>query len=145
MGQWLMRADMRESSAEQMAGYQTGVKREEVVEVGSDNAIRFLGPESRVLSTPQMILFMERTCRNLILPMMPPGEDTVGTHVNVSHCSAAPVGSFVTFSAELLDVKDRRVEFHVQARIGDRIVGEGTHQRAIIQIDRFAEKIRNRG
>jgi predicted thioesterase len=124
-----------------MADYQVGAQREEVVEVGNDNAIKFLGPESRVLSTPQMILFMERTCRNLILPMLEAGEDTVGTHVNVSHSSAAPMGSFVTFSARILAVNNRRVEFGVIARLGDKIVGEGTHERAVIQISRFAEKI----
>jgi fluoroacetyl-CoA thioesterase len=125
-----------------MRNYQPGAQREDVIEVGSDHAIHFLGPESRVLSTPQMILFMERTCRNLVLPMLEPGEDTVGTHVNVSHNSAAPMGSSVTFFAELLAVNNRRIEFKVRATLGDRIVGEGTHQRAVIQISRFAEKVR---
>ncbi|HEX4274968.1 MAG TPA: thioesterase family protein [Bryobacteraceae bacterium] len=125
-----------------MATYQIGAQREDVVEVNNDNAIKFLGPESRVLSTPQMILFMERTCRNLILPMIETGEDTVGTHVNVSHTSAAPMGSSVTFFAELLAVNDRRAEFRVVARLGEKIVGEGTHQRAVIQVSRFAEKIK---
>src|SRR5580692_4735043 len=129
-----------------MADYQIGAKREEVVEVGNDNAIKFLGPEGpRVLSTPQMILFMERTCRNLILSMVDPGHDTVGTHVNVSHCAAASMGSKVTFFAELVAVQDRRAEFRVVASLGERIVGEGTHQRAIIEIARFAEKVKNNG
>src|ERR1700692_1834868 len=117
-----------------MAEYQTGAKREEVVEGGNDHAIKFLGPEgARVLSTPQMILFMERTCRNLILSMVDPGFDTVGTHVNVSHSAAAPMGSTVTIFAELLGVNNRRAEFRVEARLGEKIVGEGTHQRAIIE------------
>ena len=127
-----------------MAQFQVGAKREEVVEVGHDQAIKFLGPEGpRVLSTPQMILFMERTCRNLILSMVDPGSDTVGTHVNVSHCAAAPMGSTVSFTAELLSVENRRAEFRVTARLGDKIVGEGTHQRAIIEIARFADKVKN--
>ncbi|HWF11764.1 MAG TPA: thioesterase family protein [Bryobacteraceae bacterium] len=125
-----------------MPHYEIGATREDVVDVASDHAIHFLGPESRVLSTPQMILFMERTCRNLILPMLLPGEDTVGTHVNVSHNSAAPLGSSVTFFAELIGVNNRRVEFQVRARLGGRTIGEGTHQRAVIQISRFAEKVR---
>jgi fluoroacetyl-CoA thioesterase len=126
-----------------MAEFQIGAKREELVQVGNDNAIRFLGPEGpRVLSTPQMILFMERTCRNLILAMLDPGHDTVGTHVNVSHCVAAPMGSTVAFSAELLALNNRRVEFRVEARLGERIVGEGTHQRAIIEVARFAAKVK---
>jgi fluoroacetyl-CoA thioesterase len=129
-----------------MAEYQIGSKREEIVEVGHDQAIKFLGPEGpRVLSTPQMILFMERTCRNLILAMVDPGNDTVGTHVNVSHCAAAPMGARVAFTAELLAVNNRRAEFRVEARYGEKVVGEGTHQRAIIEISRFAEKVRNAG
>jgi predicted thioesterase len=127
-----------------MADYRIGATREDTVEVGNDNAIRFL-ESARVLSTPQMILFMERTSRNLILPMLDPGHDTVGTHVNVAHRAAAPMGSKVTFFSELLAVNDRRAEFRVQARMGDKIVGEGTHQRAIIEVARFAEKVKNGG
>ena len=129
-----------------MADYQIGAKREEVVEVGNDNAIRFLGTEgARVLSTPQMILCMERTCRNLILSMLDPGHDTVGTHVNVWHRAAAPMGATVIVFAELLAVNDRRAEFRVEARLGEKIVGEGTHQRAIIDTARFAEKVKSGG
>jgi len=126
-----------------MADYRIGATREEVLEVGSDNAIQFLGLEgARVLSTPQMILCMERMCRNLILPMLDPGHDTVGTHVNVWHRSAAPMGSKVTFRGELLSVNNRRAEFRVEARLGEKIVGEGTHQRAVIDTERFAERAR---
>jgi predicted thioesterase len=129
-----------------MAEFKMGAKREESIEVGHENAITFLGPEGpRVLSTPQMILFMERTCRNLILSMVDAGHDTVGTHVNVSHCAAAPMGAKVVFSAELLEVNNRRANFRVEARLGDKIVGEGTHQRAIIEIARFAEKVKSNG
>lgn len=126
-----------------MPEYQIGARREEVLQVGNDHAIKFLGVDGpRVLSTPQMILFMERTCRNLILPMLEPGHDTVGTHVNVSHCAAAPLGSTVNFSAELANVTNRRVQFHVEARLGGKMVGEGTHERAIIEVKRFAEKVK---
>lgn len=126
-----------------MADYQIGAKREELVQVGNDHAIKFLGLDGpRVLSTPQMILCMERTCRNLILAMLDPGHDTVGTHINVWHRAAAPMGSTVAFSAELLALNNRRVEFRVEARIGDKVVGEGTHERAIIEIARFAERVK---
>jgi len=90
-----------------------------------------------------MILCMERTCRNLILSMLDPGHDTVGTHVNVWHRAAAPLGSKVTVFAELVDVNNRRAEFRVEARWGEKIVGDGTHQRAIIDTARFAEKVKN--
>ena len=126
-----------------MADYIIGAMLEDAVQVGNDNAIRFLGEQGpRVLSTPQMILNMERVCRNLVLPMLEPGHDTVGTHVNVSHLAAAPMGSTVVFSSELLAVNKKRVEFRVAARLGERIVGEGTHQRAIIEVRQFAERVK---
>jgi fluoroacetyl-CoA thioesterase len=127
-----------------MADYQIGAKREDIVEVGSEHVIKFLGPEgARILSTPQMILFMERTCRNLILAMLDAGHDTVGTHVNVAHMAAAPLGSKITFAAELISMQERRAEFRVRATLGEKVIGEGTHQRAVINVARFAEKVRN--
>jgi predicted thioesterase len=117
-------------------------KREETLEVGDANAISFLGPEGpRVLSTPNMILGMEQACRNLILEMLAPGHDSVGTHVNVAHKAAAPLGSTVVFSAELIEVNDRRAEFRVAATLNGKIVGDGFHQRAIIDVRRFASKV----
>ena len=127
--------------AGEMADYQIGAIRVDTITVGDDNAIKFLGPEGPlVLSTPQMILVMERTCRNLILPMLDAGQDTVGTQVNVAHRAAALMGSAVTFTAELLAVNNRRAEFRVEARMGEKIVGDGTHQRAVISIREFGEK-----
>jgi len=94
-----------------------GATRDETVTVGHENAITFLGQEGpRVLSTPHMIGYMERTCRNLALSMLEPGNDTVGTHVNVSN-------------------------FKVSARCGETIVGEGEHQRAIIHVKSFASRV----
>jgi fluoroacetyl-CoA thioesterase len=127
-----------------MPDYKLNAKREETVEVGNENAIRFLGPEGpRVLSTPHMIGFMERTCRNLVFDMLDEGFDTVGTHVNVSHRAAAAMGTSVTFSAELLAVNERRVEFSVSAHAGEKLIGEGFHQRAIIDVRRFRQKVEN--
>ncbi len=128
-----------------MPAYEIGARREETLQIGHDQAITFLGLDGpRVLSTPQMILYMERACRNLILGMLDPGYDTLGTHVNVAHCSGAPLGSTVIFTAELLAVNDRRAEFRVVARRDQIIVGEGTHQRAIVNVARYAEKLRNK-
>lgn len=110
--------------------------------VTSEVAISFLGTENaRVLSTPHMIGFMERTCRDLVLPMLDPGHDTVGTEVHVSHLAAAPIGSSVTFRAEILGATDRRIRFRVEARGENETVGEGTHERAIINIARFTARM----
>ncbi|HYA18944.1 MAG TPA: thioesterase family protein [Bryobacteraceae bacterium] len=130
-----------------MPAFQINQIRRETIEVDDSNAISFLGPAGpRVLSTPQMIGYMEQTCRDLVLTMLDPGFDTVGTHVDVWHKAAAPMGAKVDFEAELLSVgsdngKPRRVEFRVLATMGDKIIGEGTHQRAIIDVSRFRDKV----
>ena len=125
-----------------MADFRIGATREETITVSNDHAITFLGPEGpRVLSTPRMIGFMEGTCRNLVLGMLDAGNDTVGTHVNVYHRAAAPMGSTVRFQAELTGVDRRRAQFAVKALLGDTIVGEGTHERAIIEVKRFKERV----
>src|SRR5947209_10728291 len=94
-----------------------GVKGEEKRLVTSENAINFLGMEgARVLSTPHMIGLMEWTCRNTLMPLLDAGYDTVGTHVNVAHLAAAPIGTVVTFTAEVIGATDKRVTFRVEAR-----------------------------
>jgi predicted thioesterase len=125
-----------------MPHYRVGATREESVTVGNEHAITFLGPDGpRVLSTPRMIAFMEGTCRNLALPMLDAGHDTVGTHVNVSHCGAAPMGATVRFEAELTAVNKRRLEFRVRASMGEKVIGEGAHERAVIDVKRFKERV----
>jgi len=125
-----------------MANIPVGTRHEEKLLVTSEVAIDFLGLEdARVLSTPQMIRHMEMTCRNLVLPLLEPGHDTVGTQVNVSHLAAAPMGMVVTFQAEVTGVLDRRVQFRVEARDEKEKIGEGTHERAIINVAKFAARL----
>jgi fluoroacetyl-CoA thioesterase len=124
-----------------MADIPIGTKGESQTEVTSDIAITFLDIEdARVLSTPRMIGLMEKTCRDAVLPLLESGYDTVGTHVNVAHLAAAPMGSRVTFRAEVIGVNDRRVEFRVEASTEREKIGEGTHQRTIINVAKFAAK-----
>ena len=119
-----------------------GTKGEQQVLVTSDIAISFLELEAaRVLSTPNMIRLMEVTCRNTVLPLLDLGHDTVGTHVNVAHLAGAPIGMSVTFTAEVIRVEGRRVEFKVVAFDEKEKIGEGTHERGIINIARFAARL----
>src|SRR6185369_4979494 len=121
---------------------QIGARREERLLVTADVAISFLGlDEARVLATPQMIRYMEWTSRNLVLPMLVDGHDTVGTHVNVSHLAAAPIGAVVLFTSEVIAVENKRVEFRVSAKTEEELIGEGTHQRGIINVAKFATRL----
>jgi len=125
-----------------MANITVGARGEKTLLVTNDIAINFLGMEgARVLSTPEMIRAMEQTCRDLVLPMLDAGYDTVGTQVNVSHLAAAPLGMPVTFQAEIAAVVERRVQFRVVAFDEKEKIGEGTHERAVINVAKFATRL----
>jgi predicted thioesterase len=125
-----------------MATIPIGARGERKLLVTTDIAITFLGIDGpRVLSTPHMIGFMEMTCRDAVLPLLEPGHDTVGTHVNVAHLAAAPMGMSVRFLAEVTQVDGRRITFRVEAWDEKEKIGEGTHERAIINVAKFATRL----
>jgi fluoroacetyl-CoA thioesterase len=120
----------------------TGTVREERLLVTSEVAIDFLGMENaRVLGTPHLIGQLEMTARNSVKPLLEPGQDTVGTQVNVSHLAATPMGMNVTFRSEVISVDDRRINFKVEAFDEKEKIAEGTHQRAIINVAKFATRV----
>jgi predicted thioesterase len=124
-----------------MANIPIGTTRRVQTRVTTDIAISFMGDDdARVLSTPEMIRLMERTSRDLVLPLLDSGHDTVGTHVNVYHRAAAPLGSSVTFTSEVLVVDGRRIQFRVEATTEAEKIGEGTHERTIVNVAKFAAK-----
>ena len=128
-----------------MANIPVGTKNEEKLVVTPDVAIDFMGVEgARVLSTPNMILGLEKTARNLLVRLLDPGYDSVGTNVNVSHLAATPMGMTVTFRTEVTSVEDRRVNFKVEAFDAQDQIAEGTHQRAIVNVERFVAKMREK-
>jgi predicted thioesterase len=128
-----------------MAEIPIGTMHEEGILAGAETAVDFMGTkEARVLGTPYMIGYMERACRNAVLPFLEPGEDTVGTHVNVYHLAATPVGMRVSFRAEVISVEERRVNFKVEAFDEVEKIGEGTHQRAIVTVARFGARVQGK-
>jgi fluoroacetyl-CoA thioesterase len=95
-----------------------------------------------VLATPVMIMVMENAALNAIRPYFDAGESAVGTAVDIRHLAATPVGRLVTGAAEVTKVDGRRVEFTVRASEGAKEIGIGTHRRAVIDLAKFAERLR---
>jgi predicted thioesterase len=87
---------------------------------------------------------MEWAARDAVKPYLLDGHDTVGTHVNIRHLAATPIGCKARFKAEVIEVTDRRVRFQVDAWDEKDKIGEGTHDRAIIDISRFAQRLRTK-
>lgn len=116
----------------------TGEKSELVT---SDNiAMRYGSGGVSVYATPAMIGLMENAALNAVDPHLPEGMATVGTHLDVKHLAATPVGLTVRAVAQLLEVDGRRLVFKVEAFDDREKVGEGTHERYIINLAKFIAK-----
>lgn len=94
-----------------------------------------------VFATAMMIGFIEQTCIEALRPFLSAAQRTVGTHVDVSHSAATPVGMQVTASVELLEVEGRSLLFKVECRDEAGLIGEGLHRRAIIDLERFTQRL----
>ncbi len=94
----------------------------------------------RVVATPALILFLEEAANQGLAGCCEAGEASVGTLVHVRHLAAAPVGARVTASATVTRVDGRRVTFAVEARQGDRLLMSGTHERFVVDLDRFLKQ-----
>ena len=95
----------------------------------------------QVLATPVMILIMENAALNAIRPFLDAGESAVGTAVDVKHFAATPVGLEVRATAEVVNVEGKRVAFKVSASDGTEEIGNGTHQRVVIDLRSFNERL----
>src|SRR5882762_1659652 len=97
-----------------------------------------------VYGTPIMIYHLEVTAEAAIRAYLPPGWITVGVVVNVKHLAATPVGAKVTTRAEVIEVGDNTIKFLVEAHDGFEKIGEGTHLRAAVEMERFMRKLKTK-
>jgi len=122
-----------------------GVHRTHEHLVTSALAIDFLGPEAaRVLSTPSLIGLFEMSCRNLLREFLPPGQDSVGAHIELRHLAPTPVGMRLVLRVEVIAVEGRRVQFRLEAEDEREKVAEGLHERFLIDVERFTERVRRK-
>lgn len=94
-----------------------------------------------VLATAMMVAFIEQTCIQGLRPFLAVGQHTVGIHVDVGHVAATPVGMTVTAEVELIEIDGKRLVFKVSCRDDAGVIGEGTHQRAVIDVARFMQRL----
>ena len=93
-----------------------------------------------VFATPAMLALMEQAAASSVQPFLPEGQGTVGTRLEVSHLAATPIGMAVRAESELIAVDRRKLRFAVRAWAGDELIGEGEHERFVIDNARFLEK-----
>ncbi len=125
-----------------MAELVPGLVGEATLVVGEQHTARHLGSGGiNVLATPIMVALMETAGRNAVEPLLEPGHLTVGASLDVKHLAPTRMGMRVTARAELVAVEGRLLTFRVEAHDEREKVGEGTHVRAIINLERFLARV----
>ena len=97
-----------------------------------------------VLATPVMINVIEAAALNAVEHLLPSGHQSLGIHLDVSHVAATPVGLQVTATAEVVRVEGRTITFRVEARDEFEVIGGGTHQRVVVSVARFDERVQRK-
>lgn len=94
----------------------------------------------KVLATPVMVMMMEEAALNAVEGLLPDGHQTVGTRLDITHTAATPVGMRVVATAELVQAEGRKLTFRVSARDEKEAIGEGVHERIIVNVVRFDKR-----
>ena len=119
----------------------TGIKGTKSVKVDDGNTAEALGSGTlAVFATPAMIALIEATASESVAPYLDEGSSTVGTHLDIAHSAASPVGMVVTCETELVEVDRRRLVFSVVVRDTVGEVGSGKHERFIVDNAKFMSK-----
>ena len=111
--------------------------------VNQNNTAKALGSgDMDVFATPAMVALMENAAMNVVAPYLEAGQTTVGTQITTSHIKASALGATITATATLTAVDGRSLTFAITAREGDKVIGEGTHTRFIVDRERFLAKLK---
>lgn len=106
-----------------------------------DTAVEMSSGSLDVYATPAMVALMEKAALSVVDPYIPAGYSTVGTMINVNHISATPLEMKVKATAELISVEGKKLTFKVEAYDEKSKIGEGMHERFIIEVERFRNKV----
>jgi fluoroacetyl-CoA thioesterase len=98
----------------------------------------------KVFSTPSMCLFAEMAAHKLVEPHLKPGQGQVGLTVNIRHMAPTPIGKRVRAEVELIAIDRRRLTFHVNIHDDTEQVGEVTHERFVIDVDKYIERLKKK-
>lgn len=118
-----------------------GIKGREEVIVTEENTAKAMGSGTLdVFATPAMTALMEMTAWKSVAPFLEDGDGTVGTLLQITHDAPTPLGMKVFCESELLEIDGRRLVFHVAAFDEKGKIGEGRHERFVINNEKFAAK-----
>ncbi len=120
---------------------ETGIKGKEELTVTEEITAKVVGSGGlEVFATPMMIALSEKTALTSIMPYLEEGKSTVGTKIDIAHIAATPVGMKVTCETELIEIDRRRLVFSVNVYDEIEKIAEGTHERFIVDNEKFISK-----
>jgi fluoroacetyl-CoA thioesterase len=123
----------------------TGLKGSAEIVVGEEHTAPFVGSgRVRVLATPVMINLMEAAALDAVERLLPAGHQSLGIRLDVRHYAATPVGMRVQVTAELVKVDGRTLDFRVEARDEKDAIGDGLHQRVVVNVARFDQRVQRK-
>ena len=128
-----------------MDALKPGLKGSATLVVGEEHTAPRIGSgRVHVLATPVMINLFEAAALDAIERLLPPGHQSLGTVLNVRHIAATPVGMRVTASAEVVAVEGRTVRFRVEAHDERELIGDGAHERVVVNVAKFDQRIQKK-
>jgi len=98
-----------------------------------------------VVSTPNIIQFLERTARHLLAPHLDADERSVGLEIDIRHLAPTPVGQTIHCRAQVLSVDGSKIQFQIEARDAQEVIVRGLHKRAIIRTESFTKRVKAKG
>src|SRR4051794_23961575 len=135
-------AEQKRRSVVELAKLKAGLEGHAEILVGDEHTAPRIGSgRVRVLATPVMINLMEAAALDACENLIPEGHQSLGTRLDVRHIAATPVGMRVRATARLLSVDGRTLEFHVAAHDEKDLIGDGTHQRLVVNVARFDQRV----
>ena len=131
--------------AADLSALRPGLRGEAALLVGEEHTAPRVGSGAiHVLATPVMINLFEAAALAAVERLLPPGHQSLGTVLNIRHIAATPVGMRVTASAVVERVEGRTIFFRVEARDEREVIGDGTHERMVVNVARFDERVQRK-
>jgi predicted thioesterase len=120
---------------------QAGLTAQVTFEVTRDRTIDFMGEQARVYATPMLVRDIEMACRDLLLQHLDPGEDSVGTRVEVDHLAATLLGMKVELTVSIAEIQGRAVTFDIAGRDSVDAICRGRHTRFVVDVKKTESRL----
>jgi fluoroacetyl-CoA thioesterase len=112
--------------------------------VDRERTIDFMGEDARVYATPMLVRDIEVACRELLLSQLDPGEDSVGTRVELDHLAPSVLGSRISIYVKAVEVKGRAVTFDITGSDAETVICRGRHMRFVVDVEQTRQRLRRK-